>query len=179
MSNRHLSNAIKGFRRKGYVPTWEYQKGKNRPMGVLDFLIKEVEARQVKNKERNMKKLVAVLVMMSGVVMADEAITTKAVLELMAPSTEHILYQMEHLPEYREKMVVEESEPMKEDTLVYIDIFVLRIEGSHDVKAGSRLEIVRIPNKEDGRTYTYVQIEEYCGAEIVTVPLVSLNVYKK
>ena len=45
MSNRHLKNAIKGFRRNGYVPTWEYQKGKNRPMGILDFLIKELEIR--------------------------------------------------------------------------------------------------------------------------------------
>ena len=47
MSIRHLRNAIKGFRRKGYVPTWEYEKGKNRPMGILDFLIKELESREV------------------------------------------------------------------------------------------------------------------------------------
>ena len=45
MSVRHLQNAVNGFRRKGYVPTWEYEKGENRPMGILDFLIKELEAR--------------------------------------------------------------------------------------------------------------------------------------
>jgi hypothetical protein len=52
MSVRHLRNAIKGFRRKGYVPTWEYQKGKNRPMGVMDFLIRELEQREKDAKMR-------------------------------------------------------------------------------------------------------------------------------
>lgn len=45
MSIRHLRNSVKGFRRKGYVPTWEYKKGINRPMAILDFLIIELRDR--------------------------------------------------------------------------------------------------------------------------------------